>query len=191
MHVPRSLARRGEFEALEFLAALSCHVPKTYESITRYYGRYSCGRRGERAKLSPPPAEETESDYRREFRKSSWAACIERIYEVDPLECPKCKAQMRIVPLRARLRGTGRLYPRLALNQGHHEGSRPRPELGRTAYLTSRLRLLFLSSLFLSSLFLSSSIPLRLSMNCPSTTRLSRLLMTSKFRFLGHGTGDV
>ena len=86
-----------EFDALEFLAALSCHVPKTYESITRYYGRYSCRRRGERAKLAPPPPEEPESDYRREFRKSSWAACIKRIYEIDPLECPKCRAQMRII----------------------------------------------------------------------------------------------
>jgi hypothetical protein len=82
------------------------YIPKTYESITRYYGRYSCRRRGERAKLSPPPAEEQKSDYRQEFRKSSWAACIKRIYEVDPLECPpsaraqvegKCKAQMRII----------------------------------------------------------------------------------------------
>ena len=86
-----------EFDALEFLAALSCHVPKTYESITRYYGRYSCRRRGERAKLAPPPPEEPESDYRREFRKSSWGACIKRIYEIDPLECPKCRAQMRII----------------------------------------------------------------------------------------------
>jgi hypothetical protein len=76
------------FDALEFLAALSCHVPKTYESITRYYGRYSSRRRGECAKLSPPPPEEQESDYRREFSKSSWAACITRIYEIDPLECP-------------------------------------------------------------------------------------------------------
>ena len=80
-----------EFDALEFLAALSCHVPKTYESITRYYGRYSCRRRGERAKIAPLP-EEHESDYSGEFRRSSWAACIKRIYEVDPLECPKCKA---------------------------------------------------------------------------------------------------
>jgi hypothetical protein len=51
----------------------------------------------ERAKLSPPPAEEQESDYRQEFRKSIWAACIKRIYEIDPLECLKCKAQMRII----------------------------------------------------------------------------------------------
>ena len=87
-----------EFDALKFLAALSYHVPKTYESITRYYGRYSCRRRGERAKLAPPPAsEEQESDYRREYRRSSWAACMKRIYEIDPLECRKCIAHMRII----------------------------------------------------------------------------------------------
>ncbi len=60
-----------EFDALEFLAALSVHIPKTYESITRYYGRYSCRRRGERAKLATPPDEETESDYRRDFGERS------------------------------------------------------------------------------------------------------------------------
>ncbi len=86
-----------EFDALEFLAALSVHIPKTYKSITRYYGRYSCRRRGQRAKLIPPPEVETENDYTREFRRSGWAACIKRIYEVDPLECPKRKAQMRII----------------------------------------------------------------------------------------------
>jgi hypothetical protein len=86
-----------EFDALEFLAALSCHVPKTYESITKYYGRYSCRRWSERAKLAPLPPEEQESDYQREFRKSSWAACIKRIYEIDPLECPMRKVQMRII----------------------------------------------------------------------------------------------
>ena len=86
-----------EFDALEFLATLSSHVPKHYESITRYYARYSCRRRGERAKLSTPPEDETESDYRREFRASSWAECFKHIYEIDPLECPKCKAQMRII----------------------------------------------------------------------------------------------
>ena len=87
----------NEFDAVEFLAVLSAHIPKTYESLTRYYGRYSCRRRGEQAKLSPAPAEEQESDYRQELRKSSWVACIKRMYEIDPLECPKCRAQMRII----------------------------------------------------------------------------------------------
>jgi hypothetical protein len=78
-----------EFDTLEFLAALSVHIPKTYESLTRYYGRYSCRRRGGRAKLSPTPPDEHESDYRQEFRRSSWAACIKRIYEIDPLQVPQ------------------------------------------------------------------------------------------------------
>ncbi len=30
--------RVHEFDAMEFLALLSCHIPKPYESITRYYG---------------------------------------------------------------------------------------------------------------------------------------------------------
>jgi hypothetical protein len=90
--------RRGKFDALEFLALLSAQVPKPYESLTRYFGRYSCRRRGERAKLAPTPQDDTESDYRpQEFTKSTWAACIKRIYEIDPLECPKCKSQMRII----------------------------------------------------------------------------------------------
>ena len=45
--VPRSLVRRGQFDALKFLAQLPCHIQKTYESTTRYYGRYSSRRRGE------------------------------------------------------------------------------------------------------------------------------------------------
>lgn len=28
---------------------------------------------------------------------SSWARCIKQIYELDPLECPKCKSLMRII----------------------------------------------------------------------------------------------
>ena len=39
-----------QFYPLEFLAKLSCHIPGTYESITRYYGEYSYRRRGERKK---------------------------------------------------------------------------------------------------------------------------------------------
>lgn len=84
-----------EFDALEFLAALSAQVPKPYESLTRYYGFWSCRARGERKKKAPlpdspavePPAKAS----------SAWARCIKQIYKINPLECPKCKSQMRIV----------------------------------------------------------------------------------------------
>lgn len=84
-----------EFDAMEFLALLSCHIPKPYESITRYYGWYSCRARGERKKRtpiqdSPPP----ESKGRPSL---TWAQCFKRIYEINPLECPKCKSEMRII----------------------------------------------------------------------------------------------
>jgi hypothetical protein len=85
-----------EFDAVKFLATLSAHIPKPYESITRYYGWYSCRKRGERKKLTPP---ELNEDLHEPTRKpsSSWARSIKQIYELGPLECPKCKSQMRIL----------------------------------------------------------------------------------------------
>lgn len=89
------------FEPLEFLALLTSHIPNTYESITRYYGWYSCRSRGERMRhvrrvreqdKTPEPLPEPEQK-----PNSSWARAIKRIYEVNPLECPRCKAEMRIV----------------------------------------------------------------------------------------------
>ena len=35
-----------EFDGLEFLALLSSHITKPYESLTRYYGFYSCRAQG-------------------------------------------------------------------------------------------------------------------------------------------------
>jgi hypothetical protein len=80
---------------VEFLATLAAHIPKPYESITRYYGWYSCRARGERNKCIPSDAEEIHEP--RNKPSSSWARCIKQIYELDPLECPKCKSQMSIL----------------------------------------------------------------------------------------------
>lgn len=89
-----------EFDALEFLALLSTHVTKPYESVTRYYGGWSCRARGERAKREPSPVVPLEPQVPEETpdrASSSWAACIKRVYEINPLECPKCKNTMRII----------------------------------------------------------------------------------------------
>ena len=92
-----------QYEALEFLALLSSHIPKRYESLTRYYGHYSCRGRGERKKRELLQAQgnselsKADSSEASGKASSSWAACVKRIYEVDPLECPKCKGQMRII----------------------------------------------------------------------------------------------
>ena len=85
-----------EFDALEFLALLSCHVPKPYESMTRYYGWYSCRARGERKKKLAAQLESQELEPNRQ-PSLTWAQCIKRVYEINPIECPKCKGNMRIV----------------------------------------------------------------------------------------------
>jgi len=91
------------YEPLEFLALLSSHIPKKYESLTRYYGHYSCRARGERKKREVAQAKDSSDSFApisvepSNKASSSWAACIKRIYEVDPLECPRCKGQMRII----------------------------------------------------------------------------------------------
>lgn len=86
-----------EFDTLEFLALLSCQVPKPYESLTRYYGHYSCRARGKRAKANTAALDEHSLADIPPKPSSSWAACIKQVYEVNPLECPKCKSEMRII----------------------------------------------------------------------------------------------
>ena len=83
----------------EFLALLTSHIPDTYESMTRYYGYYSCRSRGERKKKLAKQKAETVAPVPepRSAPSSSWAACIKRVYEIDPLERPRCQAKMRIV----------------------------------------------------------------------------------------------
>jgi hypothetical protein len=85
--------------ALEWLAAMCSHIPNRGEQMVRYYGYYSNVSRGKRQKeglddaipriLEPQGNEKA-------FRKS-WARLIQKIYEVDPLVCPRCQGAMRII----------------------------------------------------------------------------------------------
>ena len=92
-----------EFDLLEFLALLSTHIAKPYESLTRYYGFWSCRSRGEQKKLRALQTPEITAHFLAEEPQpkptpnSAWARCIKLIYEVNPLQCPKCKGTMRII----------------------------------------------------------------------------------------------
>ena len=97
------------FDALEWIAAMpgaaklceDCcsHVPNKGEQMVRYYGYYSNVARGKRKKHKRDESipsilehEESSSEYRK-----NWARLIQKIYEVDPLTCPKCRGRMRIL----------------------------------------------------------------------------------------------
>jgi hypothetical protein len=90
----------------EWLELLLRHVPDRYEHLVRYVGWYSNRARGERAKAGkdrdarPPCAAsaETVSEFAQRA-KAAWARLIRKVYEADPLQCPKCKGPMRVIAL--------------------------------------------------------------------------------------------
>jgi hypothetical protein len=87
------------FDALEWLAAMCSHVPNKGEQMVRYYGYYSNVARGKRKKAEEdeliPSILEPEGSSK-EHRKN-WARLIQKIYEVDPLTCPKCSGIMKVI----------------------------------------------------------------------------------------------
>jgi len=67
--------------------------------MIRYYGYYSNVSRGKRKKEEQDdiiPCIIEDNGISPEQRKA-WARLIQKIYEVDPLTCPKCQYSMRII----------------------------------------------------------------------------------------------
>ena len=84
------------------------HVPNKGEQMVRYYGYYSNVIRGKLKKkdqdglisciLEPVESLKVErpDGSSKEYRRN-WARLIQKIYEVDPLTCPKCLGKMKII----------------------------------------------------------------------------------------------
>ncbi len=90
---------RKTFNAMDWLARLVTHIPGRYEQTVRYYGWYSNKSRGMRKKADLDdtiPAVISNEMSSKEFRQS-WARLIQKLYEVNPLICPKCQGTMRII----------------------------------------------------------------------------------------------
>ncbi len=67
--------------------------------MVRYYGHYSNVKRGKRKKeeqddVIPNIIEESNIS---PAQRKAWARLIQKIYEVNPLECPKCQGSMKII----------------------------------------------------------------------------------------------
>ena len=99
------------FDPAEFLARVIMHVHEPRRHLVRYYGAYSNVSRGKRRRhdeadidAAPLDAQRVPSasatrDHSPDARalRRSWAQLIKRVYEVDPLLCPKCGGGMRII----------------------------------------------------------------------------------------------
>jgi hypothetical protein len=85
-----------EVEYLDFIARVTTHIPDKGQVMIRYYGLYSNAHRGVMKKrgqttsvmspLTPPPSREA---------SPGWRELIRKIYQVDPLTCPVCGAEMK------------------------------------------------------------------------------------------------
>jgi len=83
---------------LDFLAEFTQHIPPKGSHLIRYYGWYSNKSRGMRKKAEAAATDEPSSEQPATSRSSqSWAMLIKRVYEVDPLCCPECGGQMKVV----------------------------------------------------------------------------------------------
>jgi hypothetical protein len=58
------------------------------------------GRRAESANFANVEVEVAENEtLDRKVYRSRWAAMIKKVYEIDPMKCPKCGEQMRIIAM--------------------------------------------------------------------------------------------
>ena len=90
---------RKVFNTLDWLACLVVHIPGRYERTVRYCGHYSNKSRGMRKKAGMDdtiPAVIPNKTSSKESRQN-WARLVQKIYEVDPLLCPKCQGTMKII----------------------------------------------------------------------------------------------
>jgi len=114
-----------KMDYLAFIARVTSHIPDKGQVMIRYYGLYANAHRGkkrlsEKDKTGLPM---TEEEVRRLPRKG-WAEMIQKVYEVDPLICPRCQGQMKIIAFVTDYTVVDRIIHHLAL---HFMAERPPP----------------------------------------------------------------
>ena len=91
-------ADRVEMDSLDFIARVTAHIPDKGQVMIRYYALYSNAhrglmkKRGEAAAVMPclePPSPGKASP--------GWRELIRKVHETDPLTCPACGAEMKVI----------------------------------------------------------------------------------------------
>jgi hypothetical protein len=107
----------ARWDVYELIARVLDHLPPPRQQLVRYWGYYSNASRGKRRRAASrrlagtaEPGDETASaagiptalptaadEPARHRARLTWAALIKKIYEIDPLLCPFCGSQMKII----------------------------------------------------------------------------------------------
>lgn len=140
------------FSSLEFIASITQHMPEPYFQLTRVYGWYSNRMRGDRKKQegreerinNGEAAQDNKIIDIRNYKPKRipqlmWRECIKKIWEVvDPLTCPKCTGEMKIISF---------IYKRTVirkvlthLNLYEEQGNQRAPAIPKKGIILSELR---------------------------------------------------
>jgi len=88
------------FTPSDFLAAYTSHIPNHRQKYVNYYGVYSNRTRGAKSTDEiydmggEGRAIDAEEHASQKTYKKTWAMLLNKIFEVDPLLCPKCGSRM-------------------------------------------------------------------------------------------------
>jgi hypothetical protein len=101
---------------LDFIAHITTHIPDKGQVMIRYYGLYSNAHRGKerkrrQARSAPPilkPAPATRAS-------PGWRELIKKVYEVDPLTCPNCGSQMKVIGFITNYQGIDKIIHHLGI----------------------------------------------------------------------------
>ena len=95
------------FSPCDFIARITQHIPDKSFQLVRYYGWYSNKMRGQRLKqtdaevVDAPEGEviDVSAFKPRRIPSKKWRELIKKVWEADPLLCPNCQCEMRVVAL--------------------------------------------------------------------------------------------
>ena len=79
-------------------------MPDSGQQLVRYYGAFSNARpvSARAPAAGVQPLRQDDSDSGAQFargRRRSWARLIKKVYEADPLVCPRCSGALKIISL--------------------------------------------------------------------------------------------
>jgi len=99
---PKTGATHVEMDVLEFIHRVTTQIPDARRHLIRYYGAYSHRSRGARRarEEAQAGADQTKTDADEPLptkSRANWARLLRRIYEVDPLLCPRCRGPLEMI----------------------------------------------------------------------------------------------
>jgi hypothetical protein len=120
------------FDALDFIAELTQHIPPKRIQLIRRYGLYASRTRGiwkelpgviehapekwkQRETETNNEAEDSTADLQENeidhpTQKQAWARLLAKVYEIDPMICPHCGGEMKIIAVIQESYTTGRSF---------------------------------------------------------------------------------